>query len=351
MSNFRAKRKDACQHALMSWEMALEYIRALIWPAVTLTLGFTFRRQISSLFGRLQSLETPLGTVAFDQQAAAVAQEAAEIESEIADEVAAAQTENPDMEAPPEDSSRQVEDSTSVHSHGDRKRHREDTFADLIDLSETQTTEAILAAWREVDKALRQAARDRGEPLIMQEIRDSGILSDELARSVKDLRQLRDRVVHQGDIILTPSGARSYVTAAKRIVDALALSSNPALQARQYEQIALRSLSVAGLYVSETMLDHNGVDATARTTNGRRIDIQVIFRRGTKLTMRDITPLATNISERFLSVLVITNAPITQEVREFLARTADDSPRLEAIQWRGPEDDDVLVRSIARLAG
>ena len=185
----------------------------------------------------------------------------------------------------------------------------------------------------------------------MQAIQASGLRSDELTRSVEDLRQLRDRVVHEGDIVLTPSGARSYVTASKRIVDALALSSNPALQARQYEEIALRSLSIAGLQIKETEVDHDRVDAYARTVDGYQIAIQVLFRRGRKLTMRDVAPLAAKISERITSMLVITNAPITQDVRDFLAKTADDSPRLEIIQWRGPEDDDGLVQAIAGLAG
>ena len=148
MGNFRAKPKSVCQHAVMSWEMALEYIRTLIWPAVTLTLGFTFRRQLSSLFGRLQSLETPLGTAAFDRQAAAVAQEAAEIESEIADEVAAAEIEKPDSVDAEEDRSPQNEDSTLLHFVGNRRSSPENTFADLLNRAQTQTTEAVLAAWR-----------------------------------------------------------------------------------------------------------------------------------------------------------------------------------------------------------
>jgi hypothetical protein len=351
MTDFGTNPEGACQHVAMSWEMALEYIRTLIWPAVTLTLGFTFRRQLSSLFGRLQSLETPLGTAAFDRQAAAVAQEAAEIESEIADEVAAAEIGKPDPSITEEDQLPQKDDSTLLHFVGNRRSSPENTFADLLNLSQTQTTEAVLAAWREVDKAIRSTASERGlSRTSMEAIKASGLLPDELARSVKDLRQLRDRVVHEGDIVLTPSGARSYVTAAKRIVDALALSSNPALQARQYEEIALRSLSIAGLHVKATEVDHDRVDAYAQTVDGHQIAIQVLFRRGRKLTMRDIAPLAASISERFTSVLVITNAPVTQEVTDFLVTTADESPRLDVIQWRGPEDDDGLVQAIAGIA-
>ncbi|MFI2759259.1 hypothetical protein ACH5A3_10330 [Streptomyces echinatus] len=336
----------------MSWEMALEYIRTLIWPAVTLALGLTFRRQLSSLFGRLQSLETPLGTAAFDRQAAAVAQEAAEIESGIADEVAAAEIEKPDSVDSGESQSPQDENLPLLHYVGNRRSSPENTFADLLNLAETRTTEAVLAAWREVDKAIKQTASESGiSRTSMQAIKASGLLTDELARSVEDLRQLRDRVVHEGDIVLTPSGARSYVTAAKRIVDALALSSNPALQARQYEEIALRSLSIAGLKIGQTEIDHDRVDAYARTADGYQLAIQVLFRRGRKLTMRDITPLTASISERITSVLVITNAPITQDVRDFLVETADDALRVEVVQWRGPQDDDDLVQAIAGLAG
>ena len=58
----------------MSWQMALEYLRTLIWPTVVLVLAFTFRKQLRSLFGRVESVETPLGTVAFEKKADAVAQ-------------------------------------------------------------------------------------------------------------------------------------------------------------------------------------------------------------------------------------------------------------------------------------
>lgn len=346
MSKLGAKFKAACQHALMSWEMALEYIRTLIWPAVTLTLGFTFRRQLSSLFGRLQSLETPLGTAAFERQAAAVAQEAAEIENELADEVAAAETHKPEAV--------DVVEEPSTQNHGFSSVYRspaEDTFAELLSLAQTQTTEAILAAWREVDKAIKQTASEKGmRRTSIQMIREERLLPDDLVRSVEDMRQLRNRVVHDGDVVLTPSGAHSYVTAAKRIVDALAMSRNPAVQAYQYEESVLRSLSLAGLTIGRTASQDEGVDAYANTAAGMTIAIEVLFRRDRKLGMQDIKRLTGNISMRTTNALVITNAPITEEVRDFHVRTSDERPRMEVVQWRGPEDDDALVRAISRLA-
>lgn len=333
----------------MSWQMALDYIRALIWPGVVLTLGTIFRKQLASLFSRVESLETPLGTVAFDSQAAAVAEETDGIATSIAEEVATAESDRErellsDVGVPAEPA-----DASPAKGHH-RAKKSDDVFSDLLQLAETETTAAVLGAWREVDAAIRKATVERGlfraRP---RSLAPTDVLTPELARSATDLSELRNRVVHEGDVIPTVSGARSYVTAARRIVEALDLANSPALRYRQYEEQVLGALSVNSVYVQPNEGDQ-GFDAYCETEAGGSFAVEVLFRRS-KLTMADIKRVTEQMPLLATGVLVLTNAPLSQEVREFNATSGNGRPSMEVVQWRDSTDDDLLVRAIARVAG
>lgn len=329
----------------MSWQMALDYLHTLIWPVVVLILGFTFRKQLVSLFGRVESVETPLGTVAFEKQADAVAQEAAEIGSEMVSELAAAETTYPareDKEAP---------ESLSEETQQIRlAQYSSNNLSDLFELAETETTTAVMAAWREVERSLRAAGAKHGIARISpQTLSSMGLLSDELARSVEDLRKLRNRVVHEGDILLTKSGARSYITAAQRIVEALELSRDPRFQALQYERSIIQALGSAGLPAEPGYRDDE-FDAYGRTPSGTTIAVEVRFRRHGVLQMRDIETVISKLPSLTANVLVVTNAPLSEQIREF-NRTYDARPRCEVVQWQGDRDTPLLTRAVGRLAG
>ncbi|MEU8716418.1 hypothetical protein [Streptomyces sp. NPDC048663] len=332
------------KHPAMSWQMALEYLRTLVWPTVVLTLGFTFRKQLASLFGRVESVETPLGTVAFEKQADAVAQEAAEIESAMAGELAATETINPEIEdvETQEIPSREPQQIT-------RPQHSNSDFSDLFELAETETTAAVMAAWREVERAVKAAGRKHGlAPITSQTLSGMGLLSDELARSVEDLRHLRNRVVHEGDILLTKSGARSYITAAQRIIEALELSQDPRFQALQYERSIVHALGRAGLPVEVGNRDDE-FDAYGQTPAGATIAVEIRFRRRGELHIRDLEKVISKLPSLAVNVLVVTNAPLSQEVHE-LNSTYNVRPRFEVVQWQGDNDTPLLARAIGRLS-
>ncbi|MFD9029314.1 hypothetical protein [Streptomyces parvulus] len=329
----------------MSWQMALEYLRTLIWPAVVLILGFTFRRQLGSLFGRVESVETPLGTVAFEKQADAVAQEAAEIESEMTGQLAAAGTPQPEAEDT-ESPENPFGEPQSIARPGGLNSD----FSDLFELAETETTAAVMAAWREVERALKVTGSKHGIARVSSPtLANMGLLSHELARSVDDLRHLRNRVVHEGDILLTKSGARSYITGAQRIVEALELSQDPRFRALQYERSVVDALGRAGLH-TEAGLRDDEFDAYGQTPSGTMIAVEIRFRRRGTLQMRDIEKVVSKLPSLTTNVLIVTNAPLSEEVHEF-NRTYDAGPRCEVVQWQGDEDTSLLVRAIGRLAG
>ncbi|MER5734346.1 hypothetical protein ABT117_01550 [Streptomyces sp. NPDC002262] len=333
----------------MTWQIALDFIRALIWPGVTLTLGLVFRKQISALFNRLETLETPVGTVGFERQAEALAQEAAEIEGEIAAEAAEAASEiahrRPEIGSPAPETTMTPLPETAVPpvSTGEN-------FTDLVDLADHQSTTVVLAAWREVEKAMQQAGAANGvKRATPRELEKMGILTSDLARSLDDLRQLRNRVVHDGDIILTQSGTRSYVTAARRITEALTLSTSPALRARRYEEAALNAVRSVGVEVEESYMD-KGFDGLGMTGGNRALAIVVKHRQKTPLTDRDIHASTDHLRDFDGGVLVITNAPLSASIRELNAHSQDSKPPMEVVRWQGPEDSHVLARAIARVA-
>ncbi|MCX5155651.1 hypothetical protein OG914_16835 [Streptomyces sp. NBC_00291] len=335
----------------MSWQLALDYIRALIWPVVVLALGIMLRRQLAGLFNRVESVETPLGTVAFDTQAAAIAEETGEIANNIQDEVVTAESERRPLSNEDSPALPTTPGAPTVRGYYRVDPRPTDAFSDLLELAETETTAAVLGAWREVDTAIRKATVERGlfRPL-PRTLSPKDVLSPELSRSAQDLLELRNRVVHQGDVIPTVSGARSYVTAANRIVDALALTSNPALQHREYEDQAIRAVSMNSAYVKRNDGDA-GFDAYAETEAGGSFAVDIRHRRNNRLTMEDVKAVADRFPQLDLGVLLLTNSPLSQEVRDFNATSGDSRPRMEVVQWRDSADDDVLARAIARVAG
>ncbi|WP_329444898.1 hypothetical protein OG906_21155 [Streptomyces sp. NBC_01426] len=290
--------------------------------------------------------------MAFDTQAAAIADETDEIANSIEQEVATAVSEgrplaDEDASALPST----PRDAPIVRGHYRVDPGPADTFTDLLKLAETETTAAILGAWREVEISIRKATVERGlfhpQP---RALASEDVLSPELSRSANDLLELRNRVVHEGDVIPTVSGARSYVTAARRIVDALALANNPALQHRDYEEQAIRAVSMNSSYVKRNDGDV-GFDAYGETEAGGSFAVEVKHRGNKRLTMEDVKRVADRLPQLGIGVLLLTNAPLSQEVRDFNALSDTSRPRMEVVQWRDSTDNDVLARAIARVAG
>ncbi|MGW0647478.1 hypothetical protein ACWD4T_01510 [Streptomyces umbrinus] len=66
--------------------------------------------------------------------------------------------------------------------------------------------------------------------------------------------------------------------------------------------------------------------------------------------MRDIEKVVSKLPSLTANVLIMTNAPLSEEVHEF-NRTYDARPRCEVVQWQGDEDTPLLVRAVGRLVG
>jgi hypothetical protein len=63
-------------------EMVLDYLRALVWPAVIVFAVILFREQLARLLERISQITAAGGSVKFGERASEIADEAASLERE-----------------------------------------------------------------------------------------------------------------------------------------------------------------------------------------------------------------------------------------------------------------------------
>ncbi|MGW3458377.1 hypothetical protein ACWDE9_01890 [Streptomyces olivaceoviridis] len=333
----------------MDWKLVLEYIKTLVWPTTTLALGFVFRKQLSGLFGKIDSLETPIGAITFQRQVEAVAQEAAEIEGEIAAEVS-----EPSRQADPamEDSSDSGEGIRSIPEMRPDRYERE--MANLLRLAESDPTAAVLGAWRELESALTDVippSSIRHTPGVMiRRAELQGVLPNNLARVAFDLKVLRDRVVHEGDVSLTREGAASYIAATQSVLDALSLARTPIARGIRYEQAVLRTIIELGFNIQQATQD--GSHDFFVSIDNKRVGIVVRHRTRGPFMRLDIKKTAEKIPASVAPTLIVTNAALSPSALEIIPQIANsaDTALREVVQWRDGQDDNSLVDALQRMA-
>ncbi|GHH84379.1 hypothetical protein GCM10018793_48590 [Streptomyces sulfonofaciens] len=329
----------------MDWRLLLDYIRVLIWPVIVGTLGIVFRKQLASILKNIQSIETPIGTLAFQNQADAIEREASAIEAEIAADIGGAGgAQTPD--AP-------LGSDGAENPPPGRQEDRALILEKLMPLARTDPTAAVLAAWREIEHTLKNAAATSGRrrqtvPYLLAQAVEEDLLPPALAQLTLDLRQLRNRVVHDERSPLAPGGATSYVLAAERVIETLHLATTPTARHARYEQDVHDALSRLGFTVRKALGDSSydflvgdqntmvGVEAKHRSRLFSAADLDKEKKR--------------NAVESALPALVVTNAPLADTVARFNGTEAEKTgTRLrEVVQWKGPQDDDILVRALVR---
>lgn len=176
-------------------ELVLKYFAVVIWPAVVLVAIVVFRMQLASLFSRITEATVPGATLKFAQEA----KEAATLSEAIPD--------------PPEP--------------GPEGAPKEQRFQPVLD--------QVLMAWIEVEVSANSAigrvsqGRFRGNSQIFDELRRSGFISPDTWRVARQLRDLRNRLVHTGDVNLTAAAADDFVTASHKLVKILNSIGDPSL--------------------------------------------------------------------------------------------------------------------------
>lgn len=333
---------------LMDWKLLLEYIKVFIWPSVILVLGLVFRKQLVGLVQNIDSVETPIGGVTFQRQAEAVAEEAAEIEGEIAAEISEP-TRSVDQAQQQEDADVDVRNVVEV-----RPERFQRELASLLRVAQSDPTAAVLGAWKELEGALSDVISPSNvlhtAGAMIRRVEVQGILPANLARVANDLRELRNRVVHEGDVRLTTEGASSYVAATQSVIDALSLARTPQARAIRYEQAVLRAFVDLGFPIQQVHRDGD-LDFFAHVDD-RQVGIVVKYRGHGRFERYDLKRLADRFPVSAAPVLVVVNVPPSGPVVDFNAGNGalPDTAIREVVQWRDGQDDTHLVHALQRVA-
>jgi hypothetical protein len=231
-----------------AWEIGLQYVQTLAWPAVVIFFGLRFKAQAGRLLDRLTSLKTPAGSAEFDRQAREVATEAQAAEAkeigEAVDRSAVPQEEKPSTGsgAACGEQSNDATDAPQTHNGVPAqpvlpaellRAWTSDEFGPFREIAAIDPAAAVLGAWRRVEQFMHVALRthEKNQPqthylALNRQLNEIG-LGPHFVRVAKELRRLRNSVTH-GQSEITPAGALDYIDAAERLADALVM-----LQRRQ----------------------------------------------------------------------------------------------------------------------
>lgn len=159
-------------------------VASLAWPVVALFLIVSFRRQIGELIGRLVEAEGFGFKGKFDRAAAAVAKAAAETFAQVGHASATGQAFNPTV------------------------RIRESLVSTLADVARENPSAAVLAAYAEVEKALKARMEEAkvagveglsGDKLADVALRKS-VVSQQTADAIRGVQVLRNLAAHGKDV-------------------------------------------------------------------------------------------------------------------------------------------------------
>ncbi|MGP2436674.1 hypothetical protein [Streptomyces sp. JW3] len=327
----------------MDWRLILDYVKVLIWPSVTVVLGLTFRKQLAKLSQRVDSVETPVGSLTFATQADAIAQEAESVEHALVAEIQESVSSD-DADSGIIESRQMIAKIRRVTSRVSRVEGR---FAELSAASAGDPAGAVLGAWRELElnasrAALTRVSRQTG---ILRVIEERGFLPEHLIRLTHDLMQLRDRVAHAGDVSLTESDAKAYVAAAQTVSDALELAQTPQARYLRYERALQSVLYSLNLPVQKSNVDR-GVDFLVGDYDGV-VGIEVKFSSRGPYLKHSVEMVAARHQPSMIPVLIVVNAPLGANVAG-MQFDPDSTSVCEVIQWRNQEDNNQLIQALSR---
>jgi hypothetical protein len=181
-------------------EFISSILSALAWPIAVIFIVIILRRPLRHLLLRLETLRGPGVEATFERQI-----------EEAKDEVASAVAGSPQVQRSEESRQERLE------------------VDDLLQLADVSPRAAILEAWLRVESALAEAAAKldlppnmrRGTLLFIETLERQGVMSPEVGRAIRRLRNLRNVVVHTPTLDISRESIIDYVETAEFIVRSL----------------------------------------------------------------------------------------------------------------------------------
>ncbi|MGW0166307.1 PIN domain-containing protein [Streptomyces sp. NPDC003343] len=241
----------------------------------------------------------------------------------------------------------------------------DELFRLLERLTESDSAQSVVDASIEVENAIRRAfpqeawQHRRVDPVqLIKLLAQRGLVSRDLVRSVEELNDLRNRLVHLEEVQLTPAGARSFVSAARDIIDALTLAARPESQALRFEQAIVDLIRSAGFdVVSGDGAALRGYRVAYRSKADTFVAVQIKRYSSGSFTAeileqqkRHLATLPASVT----SMLVVTDVPLDEPVQAFNSAVNGKDPSvsgeryMEVVQWRDSDDDHFVVRALMR---
>ncbi|MFJ9631652.1 PIN-like domain-containing protein [Streptomyces sp. NPDC101175] len=243
----------------------------------------------------------------------------------------------------------------------------DEEFFELSRLAESDATAATIAAWHKVEQTLGKVlSYDPSEHRRLSPGRLIGaaaqqrLLSRDLMADARQLYETRSRVAHASEPIMTQESALSYLSMARKVVDALTLASTLQSQALRFES-SMEDLLVNSGFTVERVIADSGYDFhVRRPESGSSMALNLKFYgSGRPYIMQSLEQERRKLESLpvdFISLLVVTNSPLTSAVRAAISQPSPDEidsssgPRsLEVVQWTGPEDDGAVVGAARRM--
>ena len=179
-------------------EFISSVLSSLSWPLALIIIVIVLRRPLRHLLLRLESLKGPGIEATFQRQ----------------------------LEEAKEEAALAVEGSTEQEN---RERQTQFDRFDLMQLAELSPRAAIVEAWLRVESALTQLAVMNGlQPnsranflQLLALLGQRGLISPELVRPLKRLRNLRNVAVHEDDFTLSHESVIDYIETSDFIIRSL----------------------------------------------------------------------------------------------------------------------------------
>lgn len=241
----------------------------------------------------------------------------------------------------------------------------DDEFERLKALAESNATAAVLGAWRLVELAMNrvlpheyQSDTRRSVAQSLNTLTDLQIMTVDIARSALDLNALRNRIARSMEPEIATDGALDFVFAAKGIVDNLNPSSVAHIASERYERAVFEALVFHDFAVHLTQGEIDpGYDFLVRAVGEDSVIAVIVkFGRGAYrgYQLREELVRLSASSESVVPVLIVTNYPLSVEVRKFNYENRSSGStggrRVQVVQWVSPADNPRLVDAIDTVA-
>lgn len=238
-------------------------------------------------------------------------------------------------------------------------------FQTLKAMTESDPVAAILGAWRQVEVSMQRALPPGYQHVrnstaeTIRALKDQDVISEAIAQSATTLALRRFRYLQKDSLQLAPNESLEFVSAAKKVVDTLALATTPQALVQRYQKAVIGAILLHDFEVHNGEgLANQGYDFLVRGQGEGGVVAVVVkfnligpFREG---RIREVRVPLVSQGEEIDFILIVTNSPLDSGARKrnrmdtFVEASAHSGEGriVRVVQWGGPADNEVLIEAL-----